>query len=58
LNVSLEETEYTLPTGIICAFVKRFCKPFYQYNDLHNRYTEDSDSSSYDGGKNRKGEFE
>jgi len=37
---------------VILAFVKRLCKSFYRQNDLQNRFTENSESSDYDGGKN------
>jgi hypothetical protein len=52
-----ERVSGILPTGIICAFVKRFCKPFYRQNDLQNRFTENSGSSKYDGGKNIRSRY-
>jgi len=49
------DNQCILSTVIICAFVKRLCKPFYRKNDLQNRFTENSESADYAGGQYMSG---
>jgi hypothetical protein len=42
-----------LPTGVICASVKTALQAvFLRRNGLQNRFTENPESTDYDGGKN------